>query len=302
MTRVAVLGAGAVGGFVAGALARAGVATTLIAREETTAAIASHGLRIASARMGRVVAHPTVAPRLVEPVDVLILATRAGQLDAALERLEQAPGLVVPLLSGVDHVAALRERFGPRTVAATIALDSERVAPGVIVQASPSVQVELAADHPSARPRLAAVRDLLRAAEIPARLGDSEARVLWRALVVDVAVSLTTAAYGRSIGAVRDHPRGRLELEEAVDEATAVANAEGAALDGDAALRAVWALDPERTSALARDVAAGRPDELDATAGAVLRHGAAGGLACPTTAALVARVRATAIGTLKGDV
>jgi len=291
MTRVAVLGPGGVGGFVAAALARAGVATTVVAREETAAAIADGGLRVRSARLGEFAVRPAATARLDDDVDVLVVATKAGGLQAALERVAGTPGLVVPLLNGIDHVAALRERFGQRAIAATIRIESERVAPGEIVQTSPAFRVELASDAPAPRPRTAAFADVLRGAEIPARLGDGEAPVLWSKLARLNALACTTAAYDLPIGAIREHPRRRVDLEGAVDETVAVADAEGAGLDADATLREIWELDPGQTTSMARDVAAGREPELDAIAGAVLRHGAAHGLACPTVERLAQRIR-----------
>jgi 2-dehydropantoate 2-reductase len=161
----------------------------------------------------------------------------------------------------------------------------------VVTQTSPAFRIELASDHPAPRPRLAALVDLLRGAEIPARLGDTEASVLWSKLARLNALACTTAAYDLPLGRIREHPRRRLALEGAVDETVAVANAEGAGLDPDATLRELWAAHPEQTSSLRRDVAAGGETELDAIAGAVLRHGAAHGLACPTVESLVARIR-----------
>lgn len=293
--RVAVLGPGGVGGLVAAALVRAGLSTTVVAHEATVAAIAERGLRLSSLRLGELVVHPAATARLDDDVDVLVVATRARELEAALERVSGEPGLVVPLLDGIDHVVQLRARFGLRAVAATIAVQSERVAPGVILQSSPGLRIELASDHPSPRPRMAAFRDALRTAELPARLGDTEARVLWSRLVFATALACTTAAYDQPLGLVRDHPRARLELEGVVDEAAAVANAEGAELDPDTVLRTLWQADPTLSSALARDLAAGRDDELETIAGAVVRHGAAADLACPTIADLVARIRSRAL-------
>jgi 2-dehydropantoate 2-reductase len=291
MTRVAVLGPGGVGGFVAGALARAGIATTVVARESTAAAIADDGLRVTSVRLGEWTVHPAATARLDAEVDVLVVALKADALEAGLERIGAEPGLVVPLLNGIDHVAALRERFGPRAVAATIRIESERPAPAIIDQTSPAFRVELASDHPAPRPRLAAFADLLRTAEIPTRLGDTEASVLWSKLARLNALACLTTAYDLPLGPIRDHPRRRLELEGAVDETVAVANAEGAGLDPDATLRELSEARPEQSSSLRRDVADGRAGELDAIPGAVLRHAAAHGVACPTIEALVARIR-----------
>jgi 2-dehydropantoate 2-reductase len=291
MTRVAVLGPGGVGGFIAGALVRAGVPTTVVAREDTAAVIAEHGLRISSVRLGEFVAQPAVTARLDDDVDVLVVATKATTLGPALERVTGEPGLVVPLLNGLDHLGPLRERFGPRAVAATIRIESDRPAPGLILQSSPAYRIELASDHPAPRPRLAAFADLLRGADVPASLGDSEAQVLWSKLVRLNAIACTTTAYDLPVGAIRDHPRRRLDLEGAVDETAAVANAEGAGVDPDATLRELWDAHAELTSSMQRDVAAGREPEVEAIPGAVLRHAAAHGIACPTVESLVARIR-----------
>jgi 2-dehydropantoate 2-reductase len=292
MARVAVLGPGGVGGFLAAALSHAGVATTVVAREETAAAIASHGLRLSSVRLGEIVAAPAVTARLDDDVDVLVVAVKAPALDAALERVTGTPGLVVPLLNGIDHVAALRARFGPRAIAATIRISAERAAPGVIVETGMPILVELASDHPAPRPRMAAFADVLRSGEVPARLGDGEAQVLWSKLVNLNAMSCTTSAYDANTAGVRDHPRRRADLQDALDEGAAVAAAEGATLDVDAMLRFIWQLDPEHTTSMQRDVADGNPPELDAIPGAVLRHAAAHGLACPTIERLVGMIEA----------
>ncbi|HEY8582247.1 MAG TPA: 2-dehydropantoate 2-reductase, partial [Capillimicrobium sp.] len=144
MTRVAVLGPGGVGGFVAAALVRAGVHATVVAREETAALIAEQGLRVSSVRLGEFVAQPAATARLDDDVDVLVVATKANTLAPALERVAGEPGLVVPLLNGLDHLGPLRERFGPRAVAATIRIESDRPSPGVILQSSPAFRIELA--------------------------------------------------------------------------------------------------------------------------------------------------------------
>lgn len=298
MARVAVLGPGGVGGFLAAALSHAGVATTVVAREETSAAIASNGLRLSSVRLGEIVVAPAVTARLDDDVDVLVVAVKAPALEASMERIGGTPGLVVPLLNGIDHVAWLRERFGPRAIAATIRISAERAAPGVIVEnGSLAIVLELAADQPAPRPRMAAFADVLRSAEIPARLGDSEAQVLWAKLVPLNASACTTSAYDVPIGAVRDHPRRRLDLESTINETVAVASAEGAVVDGDAILRWIWQLDAEHTPSMQRDVAAGRPSEIDAIPGAVLRHAAKHRIACPTIERLVAMIRSRAPST-----
>ena len=293
MTSIAVLGPGGVGGFLAGALARAGVAdVTVVAREETAAVISADGLRVSSARLGDFDVAVRAVAQLEDDVDMLVIATKATTLEAALERIAGTPGLVVPLLNGLDHLTLLRARWGPRAVAATIRVGSDRPSPGVIAQTSPFLRVDLASDHPAPRPRMAAFADLLRVAEVPARLGDGEAPVLWGKLARLNALACTTSAYDLPIGPLRDHPHRRLELQDAVDETVAVGNAEGGGLDADVTMREIHELPPNASSSMARDLAAGREPELDAIPGAVQRRGLEHGIPTPGIDRLVERIRA----------
>jgi 2-dehydropantoate 2-reductase len=283
----AVLGPGGVGGLVAAALDRAGTAVTVVARSETCAILEADGLRVTSVRLGDFTARPRAVPMLSWPVDVLFVATKATSLDAALERVAQPhPKLVVPLLNGVEHVARLREHFGAeRVLAAVIRVESDRPAPGLVIQTSPFLRIDLAPD-----PRAERLVHLLRAAEIPAALGASEADVLWRKLVRLNALALTTTAHDAPLGEVRN--RWRDELTGAVDEGAAVARAEGAEVEAAEVLDELWEAHATLTSSMQRDVAAGRPPELDAIAGAVLRAGDRHGIPTPTVAALADAVRA----------
>jgi len=226
VTRVAVLGPGGVGGLLAAALHRAGNDTVVVAREPTAAAIAAGGLRVESVRLGRFTARPRAVAVLDAPVDVLLVATKATGLAAALERIRVVPGLVLPLLNGLDHVPVLRDRFGggpARVPAATIRVESDRPEPGVVVHTSPFLRVDLAPPSPA----VDAFVHVLRAAEVPAAVHASEADVLWGKLVRLNAIACTTTAFAEPMGAVRAHPRHRLALEGAVDEAARVARAEG---------------------------------------------------------------------------
>lgn len=284
---VAVLGPGGVGGLVAAALARSGTTTTVVAREDSAAAIARDGLQVQSLRLGAFTVHPPAVAVLETPVDVLVVAVKAPALDAALERIVAPPALVVPLLNGVEHVARLRERFGASAVVAgTIRVAAERTAPGRIAHTSPLTRIELAPDSAPVR----GVAHLLRAAELPTAVRASEPGVLWGKLARLCPLALTTAASGLPIGGVRAHPRWRLLLEAAVDETAAVARAEGADVDSGAVLGELAALDDGQTSSLARDVAAGAATELDAIGGAVLRAGERRDLACPAVSGLVRAV------------
>jgi 2-dehydropantoate 2-reductase len=287
---IAILGPGGVGGFLAGALARAETRVTVVARESTAATVARDGIRVESLRLGDFTARPAATARLTEPVDVLLVATKAAGLAAALERVQAEPGLVVPLLNGLDHVAFLRERFGSRAVAGAIRVEADRPEPGHAVQTSPFLRVDLASDDPARRPQLAALAELLKAAEVPARVVEREATVLWSKLVRLNALACTTSAYDLRLGAIRDDPALRRELEGCVEEGAAVANAEGAEIDPAVVLGELDQAHATLGSSMQRDIAAGRTPELDAIPGAVLRAAARHGIDCPTIAGLTQRI------------
>ncbi len=291
MSTIAILGPGGVGGFLAGALARAGKAPTVVARESTVEAIIAGGLEVRSVRLGDFTAHPAALARLEQPVEVLIVATKATVLPAALERVVAPPALVVPLLNGLDHMALLRHRFAPDTVAAgTIRVEADRVAPGQIVQSSPFLRVELAADDPALHPAVERLAEVLRSADIPVEVGPSEAQVLWSKLVRLSALACTTSASDRPIGFIRSDPTWRAVLEDCIAEASAVANADGAHIDPVARLAELDDAHPELGSSMQRDIAAGAEPELDAIAGAVLRAGHRHGIPCPTMTRLAEQI------------
>ena len=287
--RVAVLGPGGVGGLIAGALQRAGTEVVIVAREQTATAISAHGLRVRSVSLGEWVAHPPAVHRLDEPVDALIVATKASGLEPALERIAVEPALVLPLLNGLDHLEVLRERFGAEAVlAGSIRVEADRPQTGVVVHTSPFLLVHMASAYPRARGGMQELAGALTHAGVQARVLDSEAQVMWSKLVRLNALACTTSAYDKLLGEIRSTPALRADLEGAIEEACAVGRAEGAR-DVEAAT-AVAELDRAHEtlgSSMQRDIAAGRTPELDAIPGSVLRAAARHHLRCPTIERLV---------------
>lgn len=292
MASIAVLGPGGVGGFLAAALARAGKQVVVIARPETVELITRDGIDVQSERLGNFVGHPDARAELSSRADFLLVATKATALDAALERIVTEPQMVVPLLNGFDHLALLRERFGPAHVAAgSIRIEADRPEPGRIVQSSPFLRVDLAADDPALHPALAELQQLFIDAQVPAQIGPSEAQVMWAKLIRLAPLALTTSASWRPVGYIRADPHWRAVLQAAIAEAAAVANADGARVDPAVPLAELDAAHPTLSSSMQRDLAAGRPPELDAIPGAVLRAARRHGLECPTIEQLVAQIR-----------
>ncbi|HXP29334.1 MAG TPA: 2-dehydropantoate 2-reductase, partial [Solirubrobacteraceae bacterium] len=286
--KIAILGPGGVGGLLAGALERSGEDVTVVARESTTNVIAEHGVRISSVKFGDFVAHPSALPRLSEPVDALIVATKAAGLESALERIDAVPGIVLPLLNGLDHIAVLRERFGAeRVLAGTIRVEADRPEQGVVVHTSPFLLIEMASRYESAAAPMQALAQALDGAGVSAR-GDwpiapaSEAQVMWSKLVRLNALACTTSAYDKLLGEIRDTPVLRADLVGAMEEAAAAGRADGADVDAEKAIAELDRAHATLGSSMQRDIAAGRPPELDAIPGSVLRAASRHGLKCPT--------------------
>ena len=281
--RHAILGAGGVGSLLGGALARAGRDVVLLLRPET---LAQHPgrIRVESAVLGDFDADVDTAAELDREVDVVWVSPKAPDLEAALElaRPERVGvAVVVPLLNGVDHVARLRESY-ERVLAAAIRVESERVAPGVVRQPTPFARVDLAP-----APGSDEVAGELRAAGLQVELGPDEATVLWEKLALLGPLALTTTAAGAQAGAVQEAAEWRARLVACHREAVAVGAAEGATLNGPALEGLLeFPLGEMRTS-MQKDFDEGRPLELDAIAGPIVREGRRHRLDVRATAELI---------------
>jgi 2-dehydropantoate 2-reductase len=281
---IAILGSGAVGALIGAELTRAGVATTLVTTERSAEAIARDGVRVTSPRFGD---HSTrvdaVTARDVTR-EILVVAVKAPRLAAALGRVTGEPAVVVSLLNGVDHVAALRERFA-HVVAGTVRVQAHREGLTHVVHRAPFLTITLA------EPGAPALRDALTAAGIDIVGGGDEAAVLWAKLARLAALALATTAADAPLGEVRE------TAEAVAREVAVVAGAEGAAIDADVVVAELRGLPDAASSSLRADVTAGAADhELDAIGGAVLRAARRHDLLAPRTAELVARVQRRAAG------
>jgi len=260
--RHAILGAGGIGGLVGAALARSGAQVVLLMRAETLAQYEG-SVSVDSVVLGDFTVDIPGAPRLDADVDVLWVTTKAPQLESALalaapEQLGEAT--IVPLLNGIDHISLLRARYS-NVAPAAIRVESERLADGRIRQSSPFLRVDL-----SGAQTIAAE---LRSAGIDVRSHEDELSLLWEKLAFLAPLALATAALDTPLGGVRGDGRYRGCQREAI----AVAGAEGARLDEHALYELAANAPDGMRSSLQRDVAAGRPNELDAIAGPIERGG-----------------------------
>jgi 2-dehydropantoate 2-reductase len=284
--RIAVLGAGAVGGMLGVLLANAGHDVTLLASDRTSTEINVNGLTLRSGRYGELRAPVPARPWLTGAVDVLFVAVKAPDLLAALTRVP-APLLrdaaIVPLLNGVDHVPLLRAAFPQSTVVPmTVAVEATRVAPGVIEHVSPFADYAISAGYrgPTVDPgALLTSAGLTVDASAP-----DDATLLWRKLSFLAPFALLTTAALDALGPARD---ARPDLLDGLVEEAAAAAAGGVAIDPAAVRERLHGLPAGMRSSMLKDAVAGAVLELDAVAGPILRAAPDG---APVTRGVVAEI------------
>jgi 2-dehydropantoate 2-reductase len=176
-------------------------------------------------------------------------------------------------------------------LAGTIRVEADRPEPGVVVHTSPFLLIDMACHVPAARAGMEALEQVLTGAGVPMRVLESEAQVMWSKLVRLNALACTTSAFDKLLGEIRSTPELRAALVGAIEEGCAVGRAEGAEdVDPVTALGELELAHDTLGSSMQRDIAAGRPPELDAIPGSVLRAAARHDLQCPTIERLVATI------------
>jgi 2-dehydropantoate 2-reductase len=286
--RYAILGAGGVGGLIAAALARKGADVVLLLRPETLARHPGR-LRVESVVLGDFEVEVATAATLDRDVDVLWVTPKAPDLESALalappERVGEAA--VVPLLNGIEHVALLRARY-PNVLAGAMRVESERIEPGLVRQKTPFARIDLAPG-----PRLDELAGELRAAGFEVELALDEPTLLWEKLSFLAPIALTTTGLGAPYGAVQAEPAWHSRLVGCHEETVAVGIREGAQIDLAAVRGMIDIPGGEFRSSMQKDFDAGRPLELDAIAGPIVRGGHRHGIATPATEELVQLVEA----------
>jgi 2-dehydropantoate 2-reductase len=292
----AILGAGGVGGVIGVALAKSGESVTMVLRPET---LKNYPAELSlESPLGSFSVPVDRAASVSVPYDVLWITVKHTQLESALRSVLVAPeqlGAVVPLLNGIDHVPALRERFGhDRVVPGSIAVEAERVAPGKIVHRGMAVRVTLSAIGES---RLGPVAEEFRKFGFACQFVADEMKILWTKLSVLAPFALTTTAAGLNIGEVNRDPVWRKRLEAVVREVAAVGTASGTPLDAAVILPFFDKTPQTGRSSMQKDVAAGNPPELDAIAGPILRRAEQHGIDVLVTRELAEMIRGKSAAT-----
>jgi 2-dehydropantoate 2-reductase len=280
--RVAILGPGAIGGFLASLARRQGAEVTCIASPATVEALRKRGITLRSALFGSYHVDVSAGTRLDQPFDVLCITVKATSLDQALDRVPAevvSDAVVVPFLNGIEHVARLRERLvRALVVPAVIRVECERNASGEVVQSSPFATIGLAAAAPIDE-RLARFTSLLGDAGITITVSDDERALLWHKLAIVAPFALLTTYFDEPCGEVRT--RHRDELLRVIEEVALVAASDGVSVDQSQILAFFDSAPATMKSSMQRDREEGRELEVDAIGGAVVRLGTIHGVATP---------------------
>lgn len=285
--RHAILGVGGVGGLIGACLVKSGASVTVVVRPESLAQYPEK-LHLESAFGNFSV--PISRASTVPAADVLWITVKATQLEAALASFTNSDSVraIVPLLNGIDHLAVLRAKYGDdKVIAATIAGETERVAPGHIVHRSPFARLNVSSTGKSL---LGSTLDEFQKMGFECRFIDDEPTLMWGKIVFLAPFALTTTAADRTTSAVIADPDWKRQLESSVREACAVAVVEGAKVDAEFVLAGMMKMPANMRSSMQKDVERGNAPELDAIAGPILRGAARHGIEVPTTKKLVAAV------------
>jgi 2-dehydropantoate 2-reductase len=285
--RHAILGAGGVGGLMGACLARSGAPVTMVVR---AAALASYPQQLQLESPFGNFTVPVSTSAEVPACDVLWLTVKATQLEESLAAAKNPESVraIVPLLNGIDHIAFLRSLYGKeRVIPATIAVESERVAPGYIVHRSSFARLNVAS---AGRALLASTLDELQKTGFECRFIDHEPTLMWSKLVFLGPFALTTTASNKGTGEILSDPQLRDLGMACIREACAVAVAEGAQLKAEAVIAGLAKMPGNMRSSMQKDVEQGRTPELDAIAGPILRGAEHHHINIPATRNLVAAV------------
>jgi 2-dehydropantoate 2-reductase len=302
--RVLMLGAGGVGGYFGAKLARAGEDVTFLARGAHLAAMQARGLRVRSATEGEWVVNARAVDDLtgVPPADVVFLTVKANDTEAALERARPAVGpetAVISLQNGVQSAEIIDRLLGPgHAVGGAAYIFAVIEEPGVIAH---RLLGRIAFGELDGRrtPRADRVLAALTKAGVPVDLAPDIRRVMWeKYLLICAQAGMTTLARVPA-GVLRAHEPSWAMYRALVEEVAAVGRAEGVALASDAAatiVKAAESLAATAYSSMHHDLVHGKPLELEALHGHVVRLGRRHGVPTPMTFAVYAALLPHAAG------
>lgn len=298
--KIAIFGSGGVGRYFGGRLVQAGQDVTFIARGAHLAAVTESGLRVESIG-GDFVVNPvkaTDSPQSIGTVDVVIFATKAWQLDSAIEQMKPLVGegtMILPLLNGMEHMDTLLAAFGREHVLGGLCRISVFIAePGIIRHVGVPPFIAFGELDNSKSARVESLREMFAAISgITVEVPDDINTAMWEKFIFISGTSGVGAFTRQPIGEFRANPETRAMLFNAMNETAAVARARGAALSESFVadtMKRIDTIQPHIIASMQKDMMEGRPSELNEQTGAVIRIGRAVGVPTPTHEMIYAKL------------
>ena len=279
--KIAIMGAGGIGGCYGALLAQAGFDVTLIARGAHLDALTEKGLRLVQPeREFTVDVAATGDPSLVGPVDLVIFSVKAHQNSKAIPLIKPLIGgdtTVLTIQNGVESADEIGQEYGAeRVLPGTAYVISNVVSPGVVKQQSPVPRVAFGESNGERSQRAIAVQDTFLKANIEAELSDEISRVLWSKLLYNSPANGLASAARLSPRDLIEYPEGTSMFKSAIQEVADVGTAFGVHFGEDdvqGAMDLIVARPMGARGSMQADLEAGRPLELDAIVGSVGRIG-----------------------------
>ncbi|HYG65853.1 MAG TPA: ketopantoate reductase family protein [Thermoanaerobaculia bacterium] len=298
--RIAVLGAGGVGGYFGGALARAGHPVALLARGAHLEALRQRGLEVRTPEETYTVAVEAVDdPEGLGPAGLVLVAVKSYSLPEvapAARLLAERGAVVVPLLNGVEAADRLVESGVPagQILGGLTEISAVRTGPGVVERRSPFQRVVVGERAGGASERAERIAAAFREAGAEGRVSTDITLDLWRKFAFISAMSAACGLARAPVGTIRSAPLGHLLIERALREVVAVGQARGVALTGEDEARILDFVDTMPGGlkpSFLLDLEAGGPTEIDDLSGAVSRLGRLAGVETPLHDAATAALR-----------
>lgn len=303
--RIAVVGAGGVGGGYGAALAKAGADVTFIARGAHLAAMKNKGLRVESPR-GDTHLVPTQAtddPRTVGPVDVVLFCVKLWDVESAGEAIKPMVGAdtaVIPLQNGIDAAERLGPIVGQRAVMGGVANISATIAePGLIRQTGIVMRMVFGELDGTSSARAEAFAAMCQKAGIEGVPSQAILTDLWMKFILLASNAGIMALARLPVGKLRDDPDIAPWFTTAYEEVAAVGRAAGVALPADAVRRTLdfnRAAPPHLMASMAVDLLRGNRIELPWLSGKVVELGRKHGVPTPTHAFMHAALKPYVMG------
>ena len=289
--KLMVSGIGGVGGYVAAVLCSHYAEVTLIARKKRRDSLREKGLVVHSQLLREQVFHPAVTDTPAEAgiQDMIFICTKNYSLPAALAAVQPCVGpetLVVPIMNGIDHYETARSLLQGGIVVNALVYIAANYRPDYSIDHNCNyARIIVAAPQAEAAARVVSV--LNHEGEINCYIADDMKSELWHKFIVNCGYNTITAYYGCTTRGLLEPPARLKEFQTLLDEAYAVAIADGAKLPDDLTARIYDRFLNRRgldlSSSMARDFAAHRPSELETFSGVLVRKAHALGVAVPLT-------------------